>query len=69
MTHKWPRYEPVTFATAVNVSPEDLDSLNRAGLPKHILVRVGGTLREAVGVDVPGRGYLIHFAHGGLEGF
>ena len=68
MTDNWPRYEPVTFTTAVNVSSEDLDTLNQAGLPKDAL-GVGSTLEVPVGVDVPGRGYLIHFAHGGVHDY
>jgi hypothetical protein len=52
----------------VNVSPEDLDTLNRSRLSKHAL-GVGTTLEEPVGVDVPGRGYLIRFARGRPEGF
>ena len=68
MTDSWPRYEPVTFSIGVNVSREDLDTLNRALLPKRAL-GVGDALEEPVGIDVPGRGYLIRFAHGGFHSY
>ena len=29
MAFGWPRYVPVTFSTAVNVSPDDLETVNR----------------------------------------
>ena len=57
------RDEPVTFPTSVNVSAKDLDTLNRARLPKNIW-GVGTRLEEPVGIDVPGLGYLIQFAQG-----
>ncbi len=68
MPDNWPRYEPVTFSTAVNVSPQDLYTLNQVGLPKHAL-GVGSSLDIPVGVEIPGRGYLIRIAHGGFQGF
>jgi hypothetical protein len=51
----------------VNVSPKDLESLNRARLPKFCF-GAGKTLEEPVGIDGPGHGYLIHFAQRGYQG-
>lgn len=68
MAFGWPRYEPMVFSTAVNVSSKNLDTLNQAGLPKRFLGG-GTTLEEPLGVDVPGLGYLIKFAQGYLQGF
>lgn len=68
MADRWPRYVPVTFATGVNVSPEHLNTLNRAGLPKRLLDG-DMILEEPVGFDVPNYGYLIRFAQGGRGGF
>jgi len=53
MTTNWPRYEPVVFTTAIDVSPEDLDTLNRARLPRSFL-------GEDMVVDAP--------LHGGARG-
>ena len=68
MASSWPRYEPVVFTTAIDVSPEDIDTLNRARLPRRFL---GGDMAvdAPVGVDVPGRGYLIRFTAGRGGGF
>ena len=68
MTTRWLRYEPTVFATGINVSQEDLDTLNRAGLPK-VGIGVGKTLEKPVGVDMPGRGYLIRFSQGRPDGW
>ena len=67
MEDKWPRYVPVTFATGVNVSPEDLATLNRAKLPE-IALGAGKILAVPIGIFIPDRGYLIQLAHGGYEG-
>jgi len=66
MTFPLPRYEAVEFSASVNVSTGDLDTLNRAKLPKRFL-RGEMTLEEPIGVDVPGHGYLIRFAQGSYE--
>ena len=68
MTTNWPRYEPVVFTTAIDVSPEDLDTLNRARLPRSFLGE-DMVVDAPVGVDVPGRGYLIRFTAGRGGGF
>jgi hypothetical protein len=67
MTDNWPRYEPVTFSTGVNVSPENLDILNQAGLPKTFLTGPL-TSEDPVGVEVPGVGYLIRFESNTFDG-